>query len=126
MSTTKRIEKQFTNKFGHQFKPGDPCITVTVSTGNTAIRRATYLGLVPTKEWDYKTKTYVDGGRVQVKAKFDGFCSVYTDTGERAIWPYDQARQREYKSIVLEKISTLWNNNILPDTATVDDVANVV
>jgi len=26
----------------------------------------------------------------------------------------------------MEKISTLWNNNILPDTATVDDVANVV
>lgn len=28
MSKSKRIEKPFTNKFGHTFNPGDPCFVI--------------------------------------------------------------------------------------------------
>jgi len=123
---SKRIEKAFVNKFGHEFKPGDKCISVTVSTGRTNIARATYVGVIPTKHWDHKTRNYIDAYRVQVKRPHTQFCSIYTDTSEIAHWPYDSNRPRDYTHVTIEKITTLWDNNILPDTATVDEVASVV
>lgn len=119
MTVSKRIEKEFTNQFGHTFKPGDPCISVTVSTGKTSIVRGKYVGVIPpaTVGWS---------PRVQVKKPIRQFAYVYDDTGEIAHWPYQKDRSGQYKSITTEKICTLWNNNILPDTATVDDVAKVV
>ena len=126
MSKSPRIVKEFTNKFGHQFKPGDPCITVTNYTGRTQIARCQYVGVVPTRNWDYQTKNYVDGYRVQVKKVISVYQAVYSDTKEPAVWPYDKTRTIDYDYVSKEKICTLWNNNILPESASVDDVAKVV
>ena len=124
---SKRVELPFTNEFGHKINPGDPVIAVTVCTGRTSIRRATYLGYVPVDVYNRETNTYEPTGkRVQIRAPAEKFGPVYIDTGEVAKWPYDPARPRNYKSWTVDRVSTLCYNNILPDTASVDELITAV
>lgn len=120
MTASKRIVGPFTNEYG-TFNPGDPCVAITVCTGNVCVERVEYVGYVERNSYNWRSKTSVPTKFVQVRRNNRRYTPFYKGTEEVAKWPYGE-REIEYKYVDKLIITTLQDNRILPTQVTTDQL----
>ena len=128
MSKSKRIAAPFTNKFGHTLNPGDSAIAITSCTGRTCIARVEYVGYVERMDYYYGyglDKTPVRPPNKYVQIRRPTILGDYYNkhTGEKVRWNHPDGEYRTHEGFM---ITTLQNNNILPDNVRVDTLIEAV
>jgi len=117
---SKRIEGPFTNNYG-TFHPGDPCIAITVCTGQVQVTRAQYVGYIERKAYNYRSRQYEPIKFAQIRRPIK--ISEWYDktTNEKCNWrPNDSNLGIRYIDSTI--VTTLQYNRLLPTQATADDL----
>lgn len=111
MSRSKRIEKEFVNKFGQVIHPGDEVIAITTCTHSTYIGKATYVGYVERDVYQWKNEMYKKEQFVQIR-KLSRVWSKKENGG--------------YEFVLKDRVSTLNYNNIILVNSTIETLVEAI